>query len=593
MISTKFKSISLIELLLAMGIFSVFMVGGLGFIVMGDRTSVMQEQNSKADSLVTQGLEVINFIKKTQWSTLIADDYGISMSGGVWILVPDQDVTDGLYTRKINISDVYRDDLENIVDGATGEIDPNTKKITVEVSWNKNGQVQTATNTSFITYWEQDVPSHYGGMMVYADFSGNDDILKYKLFNVSGTWSTEKTVPDFNVPDNQDTRRIEVYASPIRDEYILISKHTEAGQFIYAQVYNGATDTWGNVVQLAGYGDNTNPNTRNFDGAYLSDGRFLAVYDDFTYTPKSRIWNGTSWSSQSNIGNLGFLGYPVWMQVKAKPNSTRALYVVRDAMQRTITFLYNGSSWGSQTSQGTYSSGFSIENISIAWNRFSGNRFALMFNEASDNNPNIRIWNDSSSSWSSNVENVSVGSRAKIFEIADDPKRDQFLGCVKDLNQTIDCLKTGYTPSWTNTFQIASNTNNNEARSFSLGYESLSGELALAVYSEGATDEEKKFPKFRTFNPVSNSWSNQQSMSNLGPDGSNALNTVRVLPSPTSDDMFVLMADGSLDLYTVLWDGKTNDFSNKPGASLKKHGIYGSDRADFWYGFAWRIYEYN
>lgn len=586
----RLKAISLLELLLAMGIFVVFMSGGLGFIVTGQKSSLMQSNYSVAGNLTAQGIDVIKFIKKTSWESLIAGNYGINFDGTNWILLPNSDVVDSTYTRVITVQDVYRDDDGNITsDTVNSEIDPNTKKITVTVTWPKGAGVATSENSTYITYWEQDVPTSFGGMMVYADFSGNDDVIKYKLFSASGVWSSEKTVADLGVPDNRDTRRIEIYAAPTRDEYMLMTKHTEDGQFMYAQVFDGSN--WGHTVLLAGYGDNTNPNTRNFDGAYLSDGRFLAVYDDFSYTPKYRIWNGSSWSSEGSIGYLGFFGYPVWMQVRAKPNSNKAIYVVRDALQRTVTFEFNGSSWINKITHGNSSSGFSIENISLIWSRYNTNRLGLMFNEANDNNPNIRIWNDSTNSWGSNVENENVGGRAEIFKITDDPTRERFMGCVKDSNVTINCMTTNYTPSWNNSFRIASNTVDNDSRSFDIAYESVSGELALAFYSEGGSDEEKKYPKYRTFNPSTNEWSSEMSLQNLGPDGSNALQTVRLVPNPFNDDIFALMADGSLDLYTILWDGVQNKFSSKPGADLKKHGINGSNKSDFWYAFAWKVYE--
>ena len=586
------KAFSLVELLVALGVFTIVISSGAGFITSSYKLTTMSEQNTKARQLVNEGLEVTKYLKRKSWDSLVNGQWGINYNNQSldWEYIPNLDITDSKYSRVVTISDIYREEDGTIVTNSpTSALDLFSKKVSVTVTWdNANNNDRTITQSFLITNWEREVPGGGSGMLVYADYSGSDDIIRYRFLYEDGTWSAQYTIPDAGVPANRDTRRIELYASDTRDEYVLMSKHTEDGQFIFAHVWDGSR--WIEPIQLVGYGDNTNPNTRNFSGTYLEDGRFLAVFDDFTFTPKYRIWNGTSWGSEGSIGNLGFLSYPVWMEVEARPGSNRAIFVVRDWLQKTTTYVWDGSSWGSRVTHGSSSTGSSIENISLQWNRFSGSRLALMFNEANDNNPNIKIWNDSTNSWSSNVENVALPGYARIFEISDNPQRDQFVGCAKDSVRGISCLTTTYTPSWTNATQIATRTHGNAERSFSVGYEN-SGDDALVVYSNGQTDADLREPKFRTFNASSLSWSGEQKIDELGPTSSYALTTTRVLPSHNSNDVMVVMGDQSKRIHTIVWDGDNNQFYDSVGLQLTKQGDFGSYNEDFWYAFSWREYE--
>ncbi len=587
----KINGFSLVELILSVGIFVIFSFGALGYLLTSYRVTQKDEEYLKAEIYLQDGIDIVNFLKRDAWNSMSDGRYGLVYSGAKWNLVLNSnEVLESKYTRVVDIASVNRDTNGDIALSG-GILDPYSKKITVSLLWKLPNNIdQNLNRVSYLTNWEKNVPTQSAGMMAYADFSGSDDVIKYKILNKDKTWSAEKTVPDYDVPDNQDTRRVELYASTTRNEYILLTKHTEAGQFMYANVWDGAS--WGHMVMLAGYGDNTNPNTRNFDGTYLSNGDFLVVYDDFTYVPKYRIWNGTSWSAQGHLSDLGFFGYPVWMQIKSKPNSNEALFVVRDASQRTTTFKWNGLSWVNKTTHGSSSSGFSIDNIFVTWSRYDNKYFGLMFNESSDSNPNLKIWNNSTSSWSSNVENVNTGATALIYELVDSPKSSAFLGCTKNSADDIYCMRTSLSsPSWSGSTRLSTRTNTTDVKSFGLGYESKTGTRALLVYADGATDTDQRIPKYRVYDESSKTWSSASNLPSLGSSSSYALSTVRVVPSPSTDNIIVMLGDNSKALTTVVWDGSTHSFSDISGYAFTKQCSNGSNADDFWYSFAWGLYE--
>ena len=357
------------------------------------------------------------------------------------------------------------------------------------------------------------------------------------------------------------------------------------------QTWNGTT--WGNIIQLYGYGDDTNPETRNFDGDYLSNGDFIVVYDDFTFTTKYRIWNGTTWTNQASTRDTG--GYPVWITVKNEPGTNRATAVVADYSRDTNTMFWNGSSWSNPVEHGNTASSTSLDFISFRYGQSNPAKGMLMYSQADwqflwivrDYKPNIRPLNNSTS-WQNKIENVSIANSIETVELAARPGTNDFLGCMKDEANDISCFisreSNGY--NWQNITggpTIAANTDPGSQKSYALGFENVSGDLALVIYSNGSDDTARKTPKYRTYNPSSNSFSSERSMQVLD----DSLKTVRVLPDFDTNDIMILLGDDSEDLYTIIWNGENNEFYSDANKGLVKQGASGSSGTDYWYDFDW------
>lgn len=579
----KRNGTSLLEILVAMGIFAVIASAGVSSVLLMNKSNRISTEDTKATLILQEGYEAVRAIKKQGWENLVNGTYGLGISADQFVLTGSSDTTDG-YTRSINITNAQRDASGNIVESG-GTEDASTKKVEVVVNWVYSpGNTKNISNIFYVSNWEEPISGLADGMLVYADYSGSDDVIKYKLLQ-GDTWGEEQTVPDFDVPANRNTRRVELYSDPDSDEMVLLTKHTEEGQFLYAQVWDGSS--WGNVIQLTGYGDNTNPETRNFDAGYLTNGDFMVVYDDFTWTPKYRIWNGTSWSSQHSTKDIG--GFPVWIVFKTRRDEVGGMMIVRDAWQHTNSAYWNGSSWESAVEHGWYSTGFSRKTISYDWSYTSPWIGALMYNEWYDTRPNARMWNGSNHSWTGSAENKSVSDIARIMQIVPYPKNDKFLGCVKDGGEDITCLTSNNTPSWQTPENsvIATNTDSGDQRSFDLMFERNSGDTALVVYSNGSNDYARRIPKYRTFSVDSGNLSSENSLPPLGGSSSYALETVRTVANPASDDIMVLLGDSDQDLNTILWNGDTNSFYSSGDMGLYKQAQFGSNDLDYWYDFEW------
>lgn len=557
---------TLVDILLGGATFALIISVLVGAVIYGRESGALAGLRARAAFHADEGLEAVRNIRDERFSIVTPGFHGLAIVSNQWIFSGSEDIQSP-FRRQIEVAD----------------INANIKRVTSTVAWQQNAaRAATLALSTFLTNWRKGV----GGMLTYADFSGNDDVIRYRILDAEGTWGPDQTIPDFGVPLDRDTRRIELYAAPTRNEKILITKHVENGagddHYLYAQVWSGSS--WGNVMQLASWAGIDRPDLRDFDGDYLANGDFLLVYEDNSNTPKYRIWNGTAWSSQGATLNVG--GKPDWIVVRNRPGTNEAMVAVRDAGEDTNTLYWNGSSWGSLTEHAKNSSGVNFENISFAWSPNNSPYGALTFNEAADNFPNIRIWNGAS--WSSNVENQNIGGVARVMQLTARPNAADFLGCFKDSANDINCLKSDFSPLWTVLLngELGVNTDAGVQRSFDIEYESQTGKFALAVYTEGATATQQAIPKYRTFDAQVSTWSGEVSLGSVGA----TLETVKLVPDPLGNDIAVLLGTTNQGLWSIFWDGAAHSFFTMGGLVQLQQGGAGSFDEDFWFDFVWDRY---
>ena len=572
---------SLVEVLLAGVTLSLIITALVGALLFGEEATMLGGSRGRAALLAEEGLEAVRNIADQAFTNLVDGTYGLAQSGGQWVFSGTSDTTD-IFTRQIVIS----------------TIDSKRKSVTATVTWQQNpqrtGQVQLSSR---FMNWRAAAPAR-GGLLAYADYSGPDDVIRYRTLSVAGSWSAQLTVPDFGVPLDRGTRRIEVYSSATRNEKILISKHVAAGvgddQYLYAQVWNGTT--WGNVVLLGSWSGVVRPDARDFDGAYLNNGDFIVVFEDETPPAgsdiKYRRWDGTSWTAATDLPTIPGAATADWIVVRNRPGTNEAMLATLASDADTRTLYFNGTVWGgAYTTHGTAHPSPAFEGVGFEWASYSGSPTAgaLVFNEASDNFPNVRIYNTGTGTWGANVENLNIGGVARTFQVAQRGVGTEWLTCVKDSAADINCVQTDATPLWTAPVnaEVATSTNTGNQRSDSVAYEVLSGDRAVAVYSQGASALARATPKWRSFNPTTDAWTAEASLTALG-GAAATLVTVENVTDTLGSDILVMMAGANATLQTIVWNGTTNAFYASGGRAQTLQGSAGSPTdADFWFDFAW------
>lgn len=586
------RGFSVLEIVLAVALFMIFATAAIVVVVGGYNANRQGVEFTIANQFAAEGLEAVRSIKNRGFSNLVntAGTGILRNANNVWAFggannTLTHNITDN-YTRVIKIEDVRRDatppDGNIVVSGGT--LDRDSKKITSTVTWNFSAAIPESL--SLVTYLSDFKKPIRSGLLVYGDGGTSSDAIKYKIYDGSTvTWGTEAAAADVDsATTNRALRVARVYASATREEKILISKHYNgSSQYIYAQVFNGTN--WGDVQLLSTWASTSFINTRNFDGAYLSNGNFMVVYSDNTTTPQYRIWNGTLWGTQSSTVNVG--GIPNYVVAKVRPGTSEVMMVTFDQVNDTNSTYFNGTAWSSATEHSAQAPTNTKEHADFTWSVQNNLKGALVYAaQSTDNDQNLKIWTANGSgdgSWSATANGPNTGGRLGPVDIDGRKGAEEFLSCQKNANNKIICFEANTTPSWV-TPADNTLTNNTEAgiqRSYNIAYESY-GDEAIAVYSDDTTT-----PKLKKYNTATDAFdASETSLNTLG----GILTTVRLKALDTNDDIFIFLASGTT-LYSQMWDGINNTTYVQPsGKAFTTHGSNGSALTDHWYDFAWDAY---
>jgi hypothetical protein len=137
------KGQSLIELIVALGIF-VLTIAGLAFFVLDSYISGrLASEMTKVNFLAEEGLEAVRSIRDNSWPALIAGSHGLAISGDHWVFQgTSEDIADQLRGGRRII------EIENL--------DQNRKKITSRINWQfSETRPEEVKFVSYLTNWQK------------------------------------------------------------------------------------------------------------------------------------------------------------------------------------------------------------------------------------------------------------------------------------------------------------------------------------------------------------------------------------------------------------------------------------------------------
>lgn len=461
-----------------------------------------------------------------------------------------------------------------------------------------------------------------GGMLVYGD-STTTDAMEYRIMDNTGTWTAAAAAfPDVDTTTtNKIAQTVRVYSSSVTNEKMVLSGNDDGTTYtVYGTVWNGSTQTWNTPTALGSNTENSLDMIRFFDGAYLSDGRFLAIYYDNTDTPKAKFWSGTAWGSEVSTQDVSTTAGDALeihqVVVKARPGTTEAMIALRvddstgSTNRETATLYYDGAGEASSdftatthTGDGLFAESGSYPDMDFEWSENNPLRGALVYqNSATDFTPVVNIFTADgagSGSWGTLNEGVGIDDEPVAARIVDRPGANEFLFCVEDDDNDagetteveIECLKeadndTSPTVATTTNGVIAAASaalNLGFTYSYDLEYEQVGGATAIAVYSDGTTSG---IPNLKKYDAATSTW--DAAATTLSDMGTSDIRTVEVIADPNSNDMAIIMRDGVFDMWLAFWDGTNNavyasgdrtmaEYSTDSGATTR------SSSADFAY----------
>lgn len=578
--------------MLGTALFAVFSSGVVALLLQGLDMDRLAEEESIASQYASEGIEALRSVKNQSFVSLTPTvGSGIDRVGadGVWAL-SGTSTSFGKYVRTVAIENVSRDGSGTIV-ASGGTVDSMSRKVTSTVVWPfTSSRINTISFTSYLTDWKKPLLSRRG-MLVYGDGGTTTDAIRFKTFDgETDSWSTSSLVADVDGgTTNRVARAMSLFSSSTRNEKILLSRHANGTtQYIYGQVWNGSS--WGNVQLLANWNNTTFLDAQNFDGSYLANGDFLVVYSDNTTTPKSRTWNGSSWSGSVSLRAL--TGIPSIITLRARPGTNEAMAAFFNQASDTQTEYFGGgayqtTSWTLHTTHSAVAPSTALHRVDFSWSSGDPSRGAIVYpDSATDRANTVKVFMANGSgggAWSvaANAPNQGIGStRLGNTAVVASPLSALFLSCNKDTRNDIYCFRADATPVWTTpTNDILTTTSSTGTeRSFHIAYENVSGD-ALAIYSDNTSNV-----KLRKYVASTNAFDGSAtSLSAL----SGVARAMRTAPLSGSDEIFLVVADANRRVATQLWDGSA--LVSSGAGNFATHGTNGVSVTATWFDFAWDI----
>ncbi len=118
-LNNKTKGFSLLELILAIAIFSIGSFAIATMLIDANLGTKLSTERTEALLFAKEGIEATRSIRDNNWASLTNGVHGLSDSGGTWIFWSSSDLIDNKYTRAVTIT----------------EISTSTKNISVNVAW--------------------------------------------------------------------------------------------------------------------------------------------------------------------------------------------------------------------------------------------------------------------------------------------------------------------------------------------------------------------------------------------------------------------------------------------------------------------------
>lgn len=137
----------MVEIIVVISIVTVSMIAALVVAQKSIYVSRQAVHATEAAFLLEEGAEVVRISRDNNWTNISSlmpgTDYYPTFSGGTWTLSSTAN-TVGIFTRKVTIADVKRDDVTKDI-SSVGTNDLGTKLATVIVSWPDGGATVTKT----------------------------------------------------------------------------------------------------------------------------------------------------------------------------------------------------------------------------------------------------------------------------------------------------------------------------------------------------------------------------------------------------------------------------------------------------------------
>lgn len=147
------KGFGLLEIIVGISIISAVIFGLTSVSQFSLKLADEALLNTKASFLLEEEMEAIRIMRDESWNSNIlsltpGNNYYFEYSGNIWKATSSNIYTDDIFERRFIIENVARDGNDDI--SLAGVNDPNTKKITVFLSWKGRNGTTTKQISGYI-----------------------------------------------------------------------------------------------------------------------------------------------------------------------------------------------------------------------------------------------------------------------------------------------------------------------------------------------------------------------------------------------------------------------------------------------------------
>lgn len=116
--------------------------------------ALIHKYDVRATLLAEEGIEAVKLLRDKGFALKIATlssevSYGLGFVNSFWESTTTRKYVDGIFDRTFVLSDVYRSPTDDV--SASGILDPDTKKVTVSVSYRGISGTTTKSVSAYIT----------------------------------------------------------------------------------------------------------------------------------------------------------------------------------------------------------------------------------------------------------------------------------------------------------------------------------------------------------------------------------------------------------------------------------------------------------
>jgi len=144
-----------VEILVAISIITASILAAMAVTQKSVYVSRQAFHTAQASFLLEEGAEAVRIVRDNAWSGIsgltAGGTYYLKFSGGTWITSTTlSDGVLGIFTRKVSVANVNRDNTSKDIVSSGGTLDAGTKLVTITVSWLEGGTLITKTLQFYI-----------------------------------------------------------------------------------------------------------------------------------------------------------------------------------------------------------------------------------------------------------------------------------------------------------------------------------------------------------------------------------------------------------------------------------------------------------